>query len=90
MYSQSSEDSIYQSTFGIHQDVTMLTIFFTNNKTKKHIENVDSFIYGKPVQLKLQKQYIKVLYPQQYIEKQQLIKEHDKIRNQNPEKKEYE
>ena len=66
MYSQSTDDFIHQSKFGIHKNVKMLTVFFSDNQQMLIMDDVDNYIYGKAVQLKLHKQYLKVLAPEKH------------------------
>ena len=87
MYWQTAEDQIFESKFGIHKNVSILSISFAKDKRKTTMNKVDSFIYGKPVQHKLHKQYLKVLTPDKHKKKQQFIKEYEIERSKNEERK---
>ena len=86
MYKQSAENQICESKFGIDKNVLILTVFLAKNKSKTTMKDVNSFVYGKPVQLKLHKQYLKLLLPENYEVKQHFIKEYDILRNKNEER----
>ena len=51
------------------------------------MENVDEYIYEKPIQMKLYKQYLKYLAPEDYNKKQDKIKAADKERDNTPKRR---
>ena len=87
MYNQGINSSIYKSKFGIHENVTMLTVSFSSKNKMLLMPDVNDFIYGKQVQLKLHKQYLKFVDPREFEYKQDLIKNKDKARDQTTKRK---
>ena len=66
MYTQSPDGNIYESYFGIHKDVEIVFVYLSKQKRMVVMKNVDDYIYGQKVQLKLRKQHLKFLEPQGY------------------------
>ena len=89
MYTQREDGSINQSFFGTHKNVSLISLFLTNEKGLKVLENVevDEFIYGDEAQLKLRKQYKKFILPQEFQEQQEFLKRQDRLRNLTPKRK---
>ena len=53
MYSQGEDESIYLSTFGIHNEVTLIALYICEMKEILMMDMVNDFIYDAPIQLKL-------------------------------------
>ena len=87
MYTQGVDDVIYEAGFGLHKNVFMLAVCLYQRKNLLVMENVDDFIYGRPIQLKLYKHYDQYLAPNIYVMKQDKIKAADKVRDQTDERK---
>ena len=86
MYTQDDNGSINQAYFGVHNNVTMISIYISNQKGTNVVENVDEFIYGKHEQLKLRQQYQKFISPKKYEMKQAQRKEYFKDIDKLPER----
>ena len=89
MYSQGCDDSIYRSNFGICKNLTMIAVYFSKMKGLQVMQNADDFIYDKSVQLKLHKQYLKVVSPKKQQKKQEIIKEYELEKSHNEERHSY-
>ena len=88
MYTQGEDGLIFESSFGAHQGVTMLSIYLSKNQGMLLMKNVEDFIYGKETLLRLSRQYLKVVEPEKFMEKHQKSKEYDQIRDKTPARKE--
>ena len=87
MYRQNAEDQICESEFGFHKNVSILSVFLAKQKSKINMKDVNNFIYEKPVQLKLHKQYLKHLLPEKHKVKQQFIKEYELERSKDEDRR---
>ena len=68
----------------MHERVKVIAIF-VSKKTKPYIfDVVENFIYDQTILLKLHKQYLKHLKPDEFKTKKLLINEKDKKRNMSP------
>ena len=68
MYTQGADDSIYESSFGAHDNVLMVGVFISKEKQSLIMENYQVFTYGKQAQLKLRKLRLKLISPLKYEE----------------------
>ena len=75
MHTQGTDSMIYRTDFGLHENVTMVSVTLASKDGVQVAHEVDDFIYGKHIQLKLSKTYMKNLNRDKYELKQQLIKE---------------
>ena len=87
MYKQEEDGSIFKSFFGVHRNVILISLFLTNDKGMKVMENVDEFIFGDETQKQLRKKYQKFISPQNYNMKQMLIRKKDQERDLQLERK---
>ena len=67
----------------------MIAVYFSKMKGLQVMQNADDFIYDKSVQLKLHKQYLKVVSPKKQQKKQEIIKEYELERSHNEERLSY-
>merc|ERR1712208_228686 len=88
MYTQGENGLIFESSFGAHQGVTMLSVHLSRNQVMLLMKNVDDFIYDKETLLRLSRQYLKVLDPAKFMDKHQKSKEYDTLRDKTPARKE--
>ena len=90
MLSQNDEGSICKSNFGVHKDVKLLSIIFSEDLNALNPQDVKSLVYESQTQKYLQKKYLSVICPDQHKEKQILLKENererDKLRDQTEER----
>ena len=59
MFTQEDSDYIYKSSFGIIQNVTMLSVRLCKKNVSILMNNYEEFTYGKQILMKLQKEYLK-------------------------------
>merc|ERR1712208_259051 len=88
MYTQGEDGLIFESSFGAHQGVTLLSVHLSRNQGMLLMKNVEDFIYDKETLLRLSRQYLKVLDPAKFMDKHQKSKEYDKLRDKTPARKE--
>merc|ERR1712208_234011 len=88
MYTQGEDGLIFESSFGAHQGVTMLSVHLSSNQGMLLMKNVEDFIYDKETLLRLSRQYLKVLDPAKFMDKHQKSKEYDTLRDKTPARKE--
>ena len=80
MYTQVADDSILESSFGVHDNVLMVGVFISKEKQSLIMENYQVFTYGKQAQLKLRKLHQKFISPLKYEESLCVSKEKDSPR----------
>ena len=77
---------VFKSYFHSYENVKVIAIFISRQSKPYDFEDVANFIYDQKVLLKLHKQYLKHLKPDQYEAKQNLINKKEKERNKTPAK----
>ena len=88
MYTQEKDNLVSQSKWGIHKNVTFISLFVCKEQKKLFMENVNDFTFGKDILLKLHKQNLKFLSEKEFEEKQKKSKEYFRVLNQTEERKE--
>ena len=81
MIFQNEKNILTRARFGIHSNVKLIALVIDSNSNEDLFPDSSEFIFNKEVLLKMHKQYLNVLNPTAYEEKQKLIKEKDVMRN---------